>query len=184
MFFESFQNILVRRRYMVRWYSRYARDDFFDLFYADRFNAILFHFEALPGTGFIARRPMGLGALPLGSTRRYVERVQRLLRGEMVDWDFEDADRKIRFLNPDLGLINLDDEVPLWFSAFGPRAKKTAAGLKAGWLNFGTQGAQESLDEMREIWQEAGNDAAALEANLFFLGAVLDGDSAAEPEAC
>lgn len=132
------------------------------------------------GTGFTARRTMGLGAIPLGSTRRYVERVQRLLRGEMVDWDFEDADRKIRFLNPDLGLINLDDEVPLWFSAFGPRAKKTAAGLKAGWLNFGTQGAQESLDEMREIWQEAGNDAAALEANLFFLGAVLDGDSAAD----
>jgi len=133
------------------------------------------------GTGFTARRTMGLGAIPLQATRVYVERVQRLLRGETVEWDFEGKDRKIRFLNPDLDLIRLE-EIPLWFSAFGPKAKQVAADLDAGWLNFGAQGAAESLQEMREIWVRSGRSADALRANLFFLGAVLTGDEKADEE--
>lgn len=128
------------------------------------------------GTGFTARRTMGLGAITLAQTRSYIERVQQLLRGETVEWDFEGQSRKIRFLNPDLGLIDIEQDVPLWFSAFGPNAKRVAADLHAGWLNFGAQGAVESLREMQEIWREAGNEAGALQSNLFFLGAVLTGD--------
>ena len=96
------------------------------------------------GTGFTARRTMGLGALKLGDMQGYVERVQQLLRGEMIEWQFEGADRKIRFLDPSLGLINLEDEVPLWISAFGPKAKQLTAELDAGWLNFGSMGALKS----------------------------------------
>ncbi|MCH9787111.1 MAG: LLM class flavin-dependent oxidoreductase, partial [Gammaproteobacteria bacterium] len=66
------------------------------------------------GTGFTARRTMGLGAIPLARTKMYIERVQQLLAGETVEWDFESQRRKIKFLNPDLGLINLEDEIPLW----------------------------------------------------------------------
>lgn len=130
------------------------------------------------GTGFTARRTMGLGAISLATTRRYVERVRQLLNEETVEWDFENERRKIRFLNPDLGLINTADEIPVWFSAFGPKAKRLAAELGAGWLNFGAQGAVDSLEEMRSIWSDTGNDPLELEANLFFLGAVLDGDQA------
>jgi 5,10-methylenetetrahydromethanopterin reductase len=129
------------------------------------------------GTGFTARRTMGLGAVPLKQTRQYIERVQKLMRGEIVEWDFEGENRKIEFLNPDLGLINVEDDVPLWFSAFGPKSKQLAAELNAGWLNFGGQGAAESLDEMRSCWRAAGKDQSDLEANLFFLGAVLTGDA-------
>ena len=129
------------------------------------------------GTGFTARRTMGLGAIPLESTRVYVDRVQRMLRGETIEWDFEGKRRKIRFLNPDLGLIDIEHPIPLWFSAFGPKAKQVTAELRAGWLNFGAQGAVESLQEMQEIWCSAGNQIDALQSNLFFLGAVLDGDS-------
>ena len=127
------------------------------------------------GTGFTARRTMGLGAIPLRRARTYVERVQRLLANETIEWSFEGERRKIRFLNPDIGLINLADEIPLWFSAFGPKAKQLTAELGAGWLNFGTNGAIESLDEMKACWQAAGHESA-LEANLFFLGAVLSGN--------
>lgn len=130
------------------------------------------------GTGFTARRTMALGAISLATTRRYVERVRQLLNDETVEWDFENERRKIRFLNPDLGLINTADEIPVWFSAFGPKAKRLTAELRAGWLNFGAQGAVESLEEMRSIWSDTGNDPQELEANLFFLGAVLDGDQA------
>ena len=132
------------------------------------------------GTGFTARRTMGLGAIPLASTKTYVQRVQQLLRGETIEWDFEGKDRRIGFLNPDINLINIEDEVPLWFSAFGPKAKAVAAELEAGWLNFGATGAIESLDEMRQIWQKAGHAESALQANLFFLGAVLEGNDAAD----
>ena len=129
------------------------------------------------GTGFTARRTMGLDAIPLAETRRYVERVQGLLLGDTIEWDFEGKQRKIRFLNPELGLIDIDSPVPLWFSAFGPKGKQLTAELGAGWLNFGGHGAEESLADMRAAWTDAGRDAASLHSNLFFLGAVLTGDA-------
>lgn len=132
------------------------------------------------GTGFTARRTMGLGAIPLADTKRYVERVKHLLQGDTIDWTFEGKERKIRFLNPELGLIDVTQDVPVWFSAFGPKAKATAAQLNAGWLNFGAQGAQESLDEMRKAWVDAGRTPSELQSNLFFLGAVLGGDPVAD----
>ena len=129
------------------------------------------------GTGFTARRTMGLGAISLSKTRRYINRVQALLRGETLEWDFENESRKIRFLNPDLGLINLTDDIPLWFSAFGPKAMALAAELNAGWLNFGINGAEEAIGGMQAVWGDAGRNRSSLQANLFVLGAVLSGDS-------
>lgn len=130
------------------------------------------------GTGFTARRTMGQGAVPLGRTRRYIETVQGMLRGETVEWQDTDGAHKIRFLDPDLGLVNIEDEVPLWVSAFGPKARELTAELGAGWLNFGIPNAAAVLDEMRASWQAAGRDPSALEANLFVLGAVLTGNDA------
>jgi len=128
------------------------------------------------GTGFTARRTMGLGAITLAKTKTYIERVRDLLAGQAVDWDFESKHRKIQFLNPDLGLIDIESSVPIWLSAFGPRAKALTAELNAGWLNFGSQGAQASLQEMQLCWEQAGRQVDALEANLFFLGAVLNNE--------
>lgn len=127
------------------------------------------------GTGFTARRTMGLGAVPLKRTKTYIQRVQKLLKGETVEWKFEGRQRKIAFLNPDLGLIDLSHDIPLWFSAFGPKAKRVAADLDAGWLNFGNVGAEKALEETREVWKAAGKSPDDLQSNLFVLGAVLDG---------
>ena len=133
------------------------------------------------GTGFTARRTMGLGAIPLKKMRTYIDRVRALVRGEIVTWDFEGKQRKIGFLNPDLGLINIEDEVPLWISAFGPKGRRLIAGLGAGWLNFsGMSGAVESLKQMQSDWQDAGRDPGKLKSALFFLGAVLTGDEATD----
>ena len=116
-----------------------------------------------------------MGAITSRRTRQYIGRVQALLANEIVDWDFEGRPRKIGFLNPDLGLIDTDAPIPLWFSAFVPKAKALSAELAAGWLNFGAQGANEALDEARAAWLAAGRGAETFESNLFFLGAVLDG---------
>ncbi|MBT4162406.1 MAG: LLM class flavin-dependent oxidoreductase [Gammaproteobacteria bacterium] len=130
------------------------------------------------GTGFTARRTMGLGAIPLARTRTYIERVQSMMRGEIVEWDFEGKKRKIGFLNPDLGLINTEDEIPLWVSAFGPRGQQMTAELRAGWLNFGSgPAAIDSLNQMQQAWNDQGHDARELRSVLFCMGAVLTGDS-------
>ncbi len=134
------------------------------------------------GTGFTARRTMGQGAVPLAATRRYIETVQGMLRGETVAWQDTDGEHKVRFLDPDLGLINIADDVPLWISAFGPKTKRLTAELGAGWMVFGTANAAQVLDEMRSIWAAAGRSSEALASNLFCLGAVLSGN-AAEDEA-
>ncbi len=129
------------------------------------------------GTGFTGRRTMGLGAIPLGKMKTYVERVQALLIGETVEWDFEGKDRKIRFLDTDFGLINTKDEVPLHISAMGPKARRLTAEMGAGWLNFGADQDQlvRDLGDMQKAWEGAGHEASALHNTLFFLGAVLNG---------
>lgn len=134
------------------------------------------------GTGFTARRTMGQGAIPLKQTRRYIEAVQGMLAGEIVEWADAGTTHKVKFLDPDLGLINISDEIPLWFSAFGPKSQQLAAELGAGWLNFGAANADDALINMQAAWQDAGNDPSTLQSNLFFLGAVLSGN-AAEDEA-
>ena len=126
------------------------------------------------GTGFTGRRTMGLGAITLARLETYVERVQALLRGETIYWDFEGESRAIRFLNPDFGLINIDSPIPLHVSAFGPKARKLTAKLGAGWVNFGAdvQRAAKELDDMRGAWRDAGR-TEPLYSTQFALGCVL-----------
>lgn len=125
------------------------------------------------GTGFTARRTMGQRAIPLEHMRRYIERVQALLRGESVDSP-AGRGQKIAFLNPELGLINVEDPVPLHISAMGSKSRRLTAEMGAGWLNFSASedAAVKTLDDMRAAWHEAGRAVEDLYANLFFLGAV------------
>ena len=76
-------------------------------------------------TGFTARRTMGVGPVRLADMRRYIEQVQRLIAGETVEWQFEGARRKMRFLSPDIGVVNNRDPIPLHVSALGPRARRS-----------------------------------------------------------
>ena len=138
------------------------------------------------GTGFTGRRTMGLGAIKLDEMRRYIEVVQALLAEETVQWDFEGQSRKIRFLNPDLQLINTRQPIALHVSAFGPRARRLAAELGAGWLNFVTHFPRALADiaDMAEVWAAAGRDADALYGTAFTLGCVLaEGEPADGPRA-
>lgn len=61
------------------------------------------------GTGFTARRAMGMDAIKLADLAEYIRVVYALLREETVQAEFEGQQRKIRFMNPELGLINTKD---------------------------------------------------------------------------
>src|SRR5437867_1207224 len=89
-------------------------------------------------TGFTARNTMGLGPMKLGELREYVRVVQALLRGETVEWASEGARRKIRFLNPEAGLVDIAHPIPLHLSAFAPKARALTAEIADGWMNFVT----------------------------------------------
>src|SRR5918996_515115 len=86
-------------------------------------------------TGFTARRTMGLGPVKLAAMREYIRVVQGLLAGETLEWTFEGQRRKIRFLNPEIGVFNVKDPIPLHISALGPRSRRLTAELGAGWIN-------------------------------------------------
>ena len=85
------------------------------------------------GTGFSARRAMGLGAMRLADMEEYIRVVYGLLDGETVETSIEGKRKKIRFLNPDANLINTRDPIRLHVSAYGPKSQALIAKLDAGW---------------------------------------------------
>ena len=138
------------------------------------------------GTGFTGRRAMGLGAMKLADMEAYIHTVQALIRGETLEAEFEGKVRKIRFLNPELGLINTRDPIALHLSAYGPRSRALTAKLGAGWLNFvgDVESGSAGAVAMRESWAGAGREAATLSATAFALGCVLeDGEPFDSPRA-
>src|SRR5262249_41744403 len=96
------------------------------------------------GTGFTARRTMGLRAITLARRAEYVRVVQGLPKGETIQWSAERRSHNIRFLNPELELINLHDPIPVHISAFGPRGRSLTAKLGAHWITA-MRGAQPAI---------------------------------------
>ena len=138
------------------------------------------------GTGFTGRRAMGLGAIRLADMEEYVRVVMALLREETVEAEIEGKRRAIRLLNPDLGLINTRDPIPLWVAASGPRARTLTAKLGAGWINTtgDVAAALAAMQEMRSAWRAAGRATEALGAVVLTGGAVLEeGEPADSPRA-
>ncbi|MEM7017010.1 MAG: LLM class flavin-dependent oxidoreductase [Pseudomonadota bacterium] len=136
------------------------------------------------GTGFTGRRTMGMKAIKLSDMKEYIRIVQALLNEETVSWELENEEHKIRFLNPDLGLINTKDPVPLHISAMGPKARRLTAELGGGWLNFsGTlEGATKDLEDMQAAWAESQRPVEALYSTCFGLGCVLKSGETADSQ--
>jgi 5,10-methylenetetrahydromethanopterin reductase len=136
------------------------------------------------GSGFTARRTMDLRAVPLARMRRYVERVQALLAGEVVSIEIEGRVRQVGFLDPGMGLINLQDPIPLHVSAMGPQARRLTAELGAGWINFTAdeRAATRTLEDMHHAWEASGRSRDQLYSTLFALGAVLRPGEACDSE--
>ena len=127
------------------------------------------------GTGFSARRAMGLGAMRMKDLEEYIRVVRGLLAEETLVTEIEGKPRKIRFLNPEIGLINTKDPIRLHVSAYGPKTQTLAAKLAAGWVTFiaGVDGALSELKGMQEAWGAAGHAPGDLYSTAFTAGCVL-----------
>jgi alkanesulfonate monooxygenase SsuD/methylene tetrahydromethanopterin reductase-like flavin-dependent oxidoreductase (luciferase family) len=134
------------------------------------------------GTGFTARRAMGLGAMKLADMEEYIRVVMGLLDEETVETDIEGQRRKLRFLNPELGLINTQDPVRLHISAYGPKAQALVARLEAAWMTFiaDVDGGLATLRSMQKTWQQAGRELDDLYATAWVPGCVLPPGEAAD----
>lgn len=136
------------------------------------------------GTGFTGRRTMGLPAISLARLEEYVRVVQALLAGETVAWSEEGGAHKIRFLNPELKLINLDDPIRLHISAFGPRGRKLTAKIGSAWMGpiRNAESANANLADMQKAWTEAGRNVGDLYASAVSGGCVIrEGEPADSP---
>ena len=136
------------------------------------------------GTGFTGRRTMGLGAMKQSDMEEFIRVVMALLDGETPDFEVDGARHPIRFLNPELKLINLRDEVKLHISAYGPRGRALTARLGAGWLNFvgDVPHGVAAMKEMQQSWDRGGNDPSDLTAVAFALGCILEPGEAADSD--
>jgi 5,10-methylenetetrahydromethanopterin reductase len=126
-------------------------------------------------TGSTARSTMGLGPVKLAEMADDIRVVQALLRGETVEWQAEGKPRKIRFLNPEIGAINIADPIPLHISAVGPRARQLTAELAADWIvpTGSVAGATRAIAEMHKAWRAAGQNPADHIASAVVGGCVL-----------
>jgi 5,10-methylenetetrahydromethanopterin reductase len=136
------------------------------------------------GTGFSARRAMGLGAMKLAEMEEYIRVVYALLAGETVETPIEGKRRKIRFLNPEIGLFNTRAPIPLHISAYGPRSQALTAKLDARWKCFiqDVDGGLGAISGMIQAWADAGRPASDLYATAWVCGCVLAPGEPADSE--
>jgi 5,10-methylenetetrahydromethanopterin reductase len=127
-------------------------------------------------TGFTGRRTMGLGAVKLADMEDYIRVIHALWRGETTEFTVEGKRRKIRLLNPELGLVNITDPIATYIAASGPKARTLTAKLGAAWIDnvADAEKGAATLAQMRQAWQTAGRDTQALTSVAWIGGAVLE----------
>jgi len=127
------------------------------------------------GTGYTGRRSIGLGPYKVSDMGNYIRAVMAMLRGETPEIQIEGKTRKVGFLNPEAGLINIKDPVPVSISAFGPKTRRLTAELDADWINvnFTDEFSAATAKEMDAQYRAAGKNPARRRKIIFSFGAVL-----------
>ncbi len=127
------------------------------------------------GTGYTGRRSIGLGPYKVSDMGDYTRAVMAMLRGETPEIRIEAKTRKVGFLNPEAGLINIKDPIPVSISALGPKTRRLAAELDADWIsvNFTEEFSAATARDMDAQYRAAGKDPARRRKIIFALGAVL-----------
>ncbi len=89
------------------------------------------------GTGNTARRTLGMPAAKLDELREHVRICADLLAGKTTEYVEGDRQRQIKFLNPDGSWYNIDDRIPIFIAASGPKSLRLAGEIADGVILFG-----------------------------------------------
>jgi alkanesulfonate monooxygenase SsuD/methylene tetrahydromethanopterin reductase-like flavin-dependent oxidoreductase (luciferase family) len=91
------------------------------------------------GTGHTAMRVMGQHPMPLKEFREYLRVVRALLHGEAVEYTSNGVTREITFLHRDRRFINLENPLPIYVAANGPKACEAVGMYGDGWITAGAE---------------------------------------------
>ncbi|MGH7907163.1 MAG: LLM class flavin-dependent oxidoreductase, partial [Candidatus Binataceae bacterium] len=86
------------------------------------------------GTGHTSMRMIGQNPAALRELREYVNVVRKLLDGEEVEYTYRGKTRPIKFIHRDRHYINLDNRIPIFIAANGPKAIQLAGQIADGWI--------------------------------------------------
>ena len=109
------------------------------------------------GTGHTGRRVMGLPPVRQEVFREEVRVIHDLLRGEAL-YRTEGLERKIRYLHREHRFINLDDKIPFYVSANGPKTLAMAGEFGDGVITTGIATPERLATVRKHV--EAGADKA------------------------
>ena len=112
------------------------------------------------GTGHTAMRAMGMDPIKTSEFREYLRVVRALLDGKAVDYTYRGKTREITFMHRDRHFVNLDNHIPIYVAANGPKALQAAGAYGDGWVTVGGQPevTKPKLEMIRKGAQEAGRD--------------------------
>ena len=89
------------------------------------------------GSGHTAMRVMGQHPMPVNEFREYLRVVRALLDGDAVDYTYRGRTREIKFIHRDRYFVNLDNHVPIYVAANGPKACQATGAYGDGWITVG-----------------------------------------------
>ena len=107
------------------------------------------------GTGHTGRRVMGLPPVKLADFREQVRVIRDLLKDGEATYNTEGLTRKIRYLHRDRQFINLDDAIPLYVAANGPRTLGVAGEFGDGIITTGVA----TPERLGAVYRHAGEGA-------------------------
>jgi len=110
------------------------------------------------GSGNTAMRIMGHPPMRIADFDRYLTALRPLLRGEEAELTWDGRTTRIRHVMPDAGFVDLDHEIPVHVSGFGPRSLGLAGAHGDGVVISGNV----TPNAMARIWSavDAGAEAA------------------------
>ncbi|HJT91787.1 MAG TPA: LLM class flavin-dependent oxidoreductase [Mycobacterium sp.] len=86
------------------------------------------------GTGYTGRGAMGLPPMAASKVRDYMCEVKELMAGREVMHKHDGRETAVRMTDSDQIRNNLDNPVPAYMAADGPKALKTAGAHADGWI--------------------------------------------------
>ena len=129
------------------------------------------------GTGYTARRTMGLPAQKLSAIREYARVMRALWQGEIVETEIEGAVHKIKFMHPPHSardFVNTADPIPVHLSAFGPKGRQLTIDIADGFINpWMSPATLNDAGSIRAACTAAGRDPDSLYTTCLNLGCVL-----------
>lgn len=120
------------------------------------------------GSGYTARNVMGLPALPAARVLEYARDCRDLLDGKEVRVREGDRERWIRFGQREGWYIDLEQRIPVYVAADGPKALDVTGRVADGWVTTLARGRMmspelpalyaASLNRVRQAAEDAGRD--------------------------